>query len=347
MWVTTLASLKPEASVTHANAPLTPAGRVRLARCIVEDGWSLRRAAERFQVAPVTAKRWADRYRAGLPLTDRSSRPHHSPARLPTRTERRIIGLRFTHRWGPHRIGYHLGIPRSTVGRVLARYQMPLLAHLDQATGLPVRRPQPRRYEKNTPGELVHVDIKKLGRLPDGGGWRVHGRDSDQARAVAVSRVRAARTKATPSRGYRYLHHAVDDHSRIAYSEILDDERKETAAGFWIRANAFFTSLGIRVSAVMTDNGACYRSHAFAEALSQDIKHKRTRPYRPQTNGKVERFNRTLAAEWAYAMPYTSETEREQAYTDWLHYYNHHRPHTGIGGQTPSTRVHNLTGKYS
>lgn len=142
------------------------------------------------------------------------------------------------------------------------------------------------------------------------------------------------------------LHHAVDDYSRVAYSEILNDERKETAAAFWIRANAFFASLGVTVTAVMTDNGSCYRSHTFAEALGTNIKHKWTRPYRPQTNGKVERFNRTLAAEWAYAKPYASETERTTAYKTWLHHYNHHRPHTGIDGQTPSDRVHNLTGKY-
>ncbi|NLG62199.1 MAG: transposase family protein, partial [Candidatus Cloacimonetes bacterium] len=143
------------------------------------------------------------------------------------------------------------------------------------------------------------------------------------------------------------LHHAVDDHSRVAYSEILDDERKDTAAGFWTRANAFFNSLGITVTAVMTDNGSCYRSYAFKQALGDSITHKRTKPYRPQTNGKVERFNRTLADEWAYAETYTSETERVDAYRSWLHYYNHHRPHTGIGGQTPSDRVHNLTGNYT
>lgn len=150
---------------------------------------------------------------------------------------------------------------------------------------------------------------------------------------------------ASASRGYRYLHHAIDDHSRLAYSEILDDERKQTAAGFWKRASAFFASQGITVRAVMTDNGSCYRSHVFAQALGEDVKHKRTRPYRPQTNGKVERFNPTLQDEWAYARPYTSETEREQAYDQWLHHYNHHRPHTGIAGQTPSQRVHNLTKK--
>jgi Transposase and inactivated derivatives len=325
---------------------LTPEGRRRLAVLVVDGRWSLRRAAERFQCSPATAKRWVDRYRAGLALTDRSSKPRSSPNRLPRKTERRIVALRFTRRWGPHRIAYHLHLARSTVGRVLAWYGMPKLVNIDQATGLPVRKPQPRRYEVAVPGQLVHVDVKKQGRIPDGGGWRVHGRGSLQDRRAGIARDRAARAGAAGSRGYRYLHHAVDDYSRVAYSEILDDERKETAAAFWKRANAFFAGIGVTVTAVMTDNGACYRSHVFRDALGT-IKHKWTKPYRPQTNGKVERFNRTLAAEWAYATAYANEAERTAAYETWLHHYNHHRPHTGIGGRTPSQRVHNVTGKYS
>ncbi|CAQ02442.1 IS481 family transposase [Clavibacter sepedonicus] len=320
--------------MTHANAPFTPVGRLRLARLIIEDGWPVRRAAERFQCSPATASRWARRYRAGLPMTDRSSRPHRQPTRTSQRRERRIIALRFTRRWGPHRISYHLRIPRSTVERVLRRYRMPLLTHLDSATGLPVRRSPARRYEHSSPGDLVHVDIKKLGRIPDGGGHRVLGR--------AAGRKNNPRT----GRGYAFLHHAVDDHSRLAYSEILTDERKETAAAFWARANAFFTTAGITVIRVLTDNGSCYRSHAFTEALGT-IAHTRTRPYRPQTNGKVERFNRTLATEWAYAHPYLTDEARAATYPAWLHHYNHHRPHTGIGGLTPAERVHNLTGNYS
>jgi transposase InsO family protein len=267
-------------------------------------------------------------------MTDRSSRPHRSPQRSSQQLERRIIALRFVKRWGPHRIGYHLGVPRSTVGRVLGRYSMPLLHHLDQATGLPVRRSRPIRYEKSRPGELVHVDIKKLGRIPNGGGHRKLGREA--------GRKNNPRT----GRGFSFLHHAVDDYSRLAYSEILTDERKETAAEFWTRANEFFTIAGINVTAVMTDNGACYRSHTFAAALGP-IKHVRTRPYRPQTNGKVERFNRTLATEWAYATSYSTDEARAAEYPAWLHHYNHHRPHTGIGGTTPASRVHNLTGNYT
>jgi transposase InsO family protein len=260
--------------------------------------------------------------------------------------EHRIIALRFTRRWGPHRIGYHLHLNRSTVERVLARYRMPKLGYLDQATGLPVRRLTPVRYERAAPGELVHVDIKKQGRIPDGGGWRKFGRGSAQDRRAGVARDRAGRRGAPASRGFSFLHHAVDDYSRLAYSEILDDEKKETAAGFWARANAFFNDAGITVTAVMTDNGSCYRSHAFAAALGE-IKHVWTKPYRPQTNGKVERFNRTLATEWAYAKTYSSDEARAAEYPAWIHNYNHHRPHTGIGGQVPAQRVHNVTGNYS
>ncbi|WP_179621621.1 IS481 family transposase, partial [Nocardioides cavernae] len=332
--------------MTHANAPLTPEGRRRLAVAVVEQHWTVQRAAERFQVSPATVSKWANRYRRGEPMTDRLSRPNTSPRRCSRQLERRIVNLRHTRRWGPHRISFHLGVPRSTVGRVLGRYRMPLLAHIDQATGLPVRKPKPVRYEAAAPGDLVHVDIKKLGKIPDGGGWRVFGRTSAQHRQAQAASDRAARAGAPASRGYVYLHHAVDDHSRLAYSEQLPDERKETAAAFWLRAKAFFAEAGVSVHAVMTDNGACYRSHAFAAALGDDVKHRRTRPYRPQTNGKVERFNRTLAAEWAYATIYLSDAARAATYADWLHFYNHHRPHTGIEGLVPADRIHNVTGNY-
>jgi transposase InsO family protein len=224
---------------------------------------------------------------------------------------------------------------------------MPLLAHLDHATGLPVRKPQPVRYEAAAPGDLVHVDIKKLGKIPDGGSWRAFGRGSRQHKRAMAATDRAARAGASPSRGYVFLHHAVDDHSRLAYSEQLHDERKETAAAFWDRARAFFADAGISVRAVMTDNGSCYRSHAFTEALGEGVTHRRTRPYRPQTNGKVERFNRTIITEWAYAQTYLSDDARSATYADWLHFYNHHRPHTGIGGLAPADRIHNVTGNYS
>ncbi|MGH3968160.1 MAG: IS481 family transposase, partial [Mycobacterium sp.] len=243
---------------------------------------------------------------------------------------------------GPHRIAYHLGVARSTVQAVLRRYRMPLLRDLDQATGLAVRKPAARRYEHPAPGDLVHVDIKKLGRIPDGGGHRKLGRTIGNHNNNKQARKR-------PGRGYAFLHHAVDDHSRLAYSEILSDERKETAAAFWVRARAYFTEHGIVVKRVLTDNGSCYRSTLFADTLGPDVAHKRTRPYRPQTNGKVERFNRTLNHEWAYAQTYLTDDARAATYQGWVHLYNHHRPHTGIGGKTPIERlhVHNLPVKNS
>lgn len=322
--------------MVHRNASLTPLGRLKLAKLVVEQGWPLRRAADRFQCSPATAKKWADRYReAGeTGMVDRSSRPHTSPNRTPQRVERRIIKLRFTNQWGPHRIGYHLGKQPSTVWAVLRRYRMPLLTQLDRATGLPVRRPDPHRYQHEQPGDLIHIDIKKLGRIPDGGGHRKLGR--------------AAGRRNRRGAGYAFVHHAVDDRSRLAYSEQLADETKTTAAGFYTRAAGFFAAHGITIKAVLTDNGSCYRSKEFADALGT-VKHRRTRPYRPQTNGKVERFNRTLTAEWAYAHTYTSDAARAATYQAWIHHYNHHRPHTGIKGSTPIQviGVHNVPGNYS
>jgi transposase InsO family protein len=313
----------------HRNAPLSETGRLRLARCVVEDGWPLRRAAERFQVSVTTAQRWASRYRAcgAAGMADRSSRPRTSPRRTPTRTERRIIKVRILRRWGPARIAGLLRLNPATVHRVLVRYRLNRLAWTDRATGRVIRR-----YERDRPGDLVHVDIKKLGNIPDGGGHKTLGRQAGR--------------KTRSGAGYSYIHTAVDDHSRLAYSEILTDEKKHTAAGFWTRAQAFFTSYGITVERVITDNGSCYKSHPWRDVLATaGIVHKRTRPYRPQTNGKVERLNRTLLEEWAYARPYRSETERRNAFPDWLHTYNHHRGHTALKGQPPASRIPNLTGQ--
>lgn len=323
--------------MSHRNAPLSPTGRLRLARCVVDAEWPLRRAADRFGVSVTTAKRWADRYRqvGAAGMGDRSSRPTHCPWRLPARTERRILGLRVSRRWGPVQIGYRLRLNPSTVSKVLTRYGAPPLAWTDPATGARVRaKPKPVRYEHQAPGDLVHVDVKKLGRIPDGGGHRIHGR------------AKGNRIKKTAKPGTAFIHNAVDDHSRLAYCEILSDERKETAAAFWGRANAYFTACGITVKRVLTDNGSAYRSKLFAQSLGT-ITHKRTRPYRPQTNGKVERFNQTLEREWAYARAYTSETERVTAFADFLHTYNHHRGHTALKGASPADRVPNLRGQNS
>ncbi|MFB7635366.1 IS481 family transposase [Streptomyces sp. NPDC056149] len=317
--------------MVHRNAPLTETGRLRLARCVVEDGWPLRRAAERFQVSPTTAQRWANRYRtfgeAGM--SDRSSCPHQSPRRTPTRTERRIIKVRLLRRWGPARIAHLLRLVPSTVHRVLTRFGLARLTHLDRASGRPILR-----YERDRPGELVHVDIKKLGNIPDGGGHKTLGRQAGR--------------KTRSGAGYSYIHTAVDDHSRLAYSEIHADEKKETATGFWQRAQAYFASRGITVERVLTDNGSCYKSRLWRDALTAaGITHNRTRPYRPQTNGKVERLNRNLLDEWAYACPYRSEQERRDTFATWLHTCNHHRGHTALGDQPPASRVPNLTGQYT
>jgi transposase InsO family protein len=275
-------------------------------------------------------------------MADRSSRPRCSPARTPQRTERRIVGLRVSRRLGPARIAWRLGLHPSTVHAVLTRYGCPPLAHLDRGTGVAVRR-----YERERPGELVHVDVKKLGNIPDGGGHRTAGRAQGKRNRAASPAAHKDRYGG-PRLGYSYLHTAIDDHSRLAYTEILADEKKETAAAFLARAAAWYATAGITIERVLSDNGACYRSLRWAAACADlGITHKRTRPYRPQTNGKVERFHRTLADEWAYARPYTSETQRRAALDPWLHSYNHHRGHTALKGLPPASRVTNLSGQYT
>ena len=328
--------------MTHANALLTPKGRLKVARAVVDEGWTLARAAERFQCSKTTVKRWSDRYRAAaalgtvvtvLDMADRSCRPQRCPRQTRPTTVRKIKHLRTKRKLGPVQIGGRLGVAASTVHKVLVREGLNRLDHIDRATGEPIRR-----YQRERPGELVHVDIKKLGVVPDGGGWRTVGR------AVGV-RNNALATRAARA-SYGYVHTAIDDHSRLAYCEILPDEQGATAAAFWARAHAWFACVGITVEQVLTDNGSCYRSLAWRDLLSaHGIKHKRTRPYRPQTNGKVERFNRTLLCEWAYAKHYRTESTRRAALPRWLHIYNHHRPHTALRGHPPASRVTNLSGQ--
>ena len=321
--------------MTHANAPLTPTGRQRLVDTVLIDGWSYRRTAERFNVSVATVSRWVARARAGESLNDRSSRPYDQSRRTPRRIERKILRTRVKRNWGPQRIAWHLGLNPSTVHRVLVRYHAPKLSEIDQMTGTRIRRPDPQRYQYDLPGQLVHMDIKKQGRIPTGGGWHAHGRGNDAH-------------KGHSGVGYMFLHHVVDDATRLAYSEILDDEKKETVTGFWLRAVNFFAEHGITIERVMTDNGPAYRSGLLNKVLQQQqIKHIYTRPYRPQTNGKVERFNRTLQTEWAYVRVYESEEERCRAYHWWLHDYNWHRPHSALGGASPAHTVYNLTGQYN
>ena len=253
---------------------------------------------------------------------------------------RRIVHHRTKKRLGPVQIAPLVGVAPSTVHRVLTRCGLQRLAWLDRATGIPVR------YEYPNPGGLVHVDVKKLGNIPEGGGWKMLGRTKGN-RNHKADKSGARRSKHGALRGHAYIHAAVDDHSRLAYCEIHEDETRDTASEFWARANAWFAQHGITVQRVLTDNGGCYRSFLWRDTLAElGIKHLRTRPYRPQTNGKVERFNRTMLNEWAYQRLYTSEAARRAALPAWLHKYNHHRPHTAGGGQAPITRT-NVLGQNS
>jgi transposase InsO family protein len=329
--------------VSHANAALTPRARLRLARLVVEDGWPVARAAERYDVSWPTAARWAQRYRQAGPagMNDRSSRPHRSPGRTPAPVVRAVVHLRWRKRLGPVAIGARLGVPASTVHAVLVRCRLNRLSHVDRRTGEPVRR-----YEHDRPGAMIHVDVKKLGNIPDGGGWRYVGRaQGDRNRAATPGKPRNAHHN--PKIGTAYVHTVIDDHTRIAYAEIHDDETAATAIAVLRRAVTWYSARGVTIERVLSDNGSAYRSHAWRDACTElGIRPKKTRPYRPQTNGKIERFHRTLAHGWAFARLFPTEHARRKALPAWLHQYNHHRPHTAIGNQPPITRLTNLPGQY-
>ena len=305
----------------HPNAVLTPNGRRRMVGCVIDRGWTIEQTAERFQVDAKTVRKWRDRYltEGGDGLLDRSSRPHRSPNRTSSVRRARIVELRRRHRWGADHIAHEVGMAASTVQSVLRAEGLGRLDRNDRATDV-----QPvRRYQRDRPGELVHVDVKKLSGIPDGGGWRIHGRGN--APTVKRSTV-----------GYRFIHTAVDDRTRIAYSEICNDEQAVTAAAFWHRAHSWFASHGITIERALTDNGSCYRSRLWRDALDDTaVTHKRTRPYRPQTNGKVERFHRILLEEWAYVRDWHSDAQRRAAYDDFMHFYNHHRSHGALGWSSP------------
>ena len=272
--------------MSHANAALTPRARLRLARLIVEDGWTPSVAAKMFMVSTVTARKWAARFRAegAAGMADRSSRPHRSPHKTPEVLTREIVRLRWRHRLGPVQIGGRLGVPASTVHAVLVRCRVSRLSHIDRVTGEPIRR-----YEHPHPGSLLHVDVTKFGNIPDGGGHRYVGRPQGRHNAQATARRTGQRGhRYRPLIGTAFLHTVIDDHSRVAYVEIHADEKADTAIGVLNRALAWFAERGVRVERVLTDNGSCYRSHAWRDACATlGIKHKRTRPYRPQTNGKI------------------------------------------------------------
>ena len=312
----------------HRNAPLTPEGRLRLCRRI-EAGWTVAAAAESMNVSRQCAHKWWRRYLEEGPagLADRTSRPHSCPHQTPARVERRIVALRQSRKLGPARLAGIVGVPPSTVHRVLVRHGVNRLAWMDRPTGRVVRRIETTRC-----GELVHIDVKKLARVPDGGGHKMHGR---------------AGTRTRRGGGYTHIHTAIDAYSRLAYSEFAGDENTNNCVAFLHRAVAWFAERGITIERILTDNGRGYCSHLWADSCAAlGIRHSKTRPYRPATNGKVERFNRTLADEWAYARLWRSETSRRRALDRFLHRYNHHRHHTAIGGP-PASRVDNLPGHYS
>jgi transposase InsO family protein len=297
--------------------------------CVLTHGWTIESAADRFQVDAKTVRKWRDRYLAEGEngLLDRSSRPHSSPNRTPKAKRRQVVRMRSKRRWGADHIGHELGLAASTVQGILNREGLGRLDRGDRATNIdPVRR-----YQRDRPGELIHVDVKKIAGIPRGGGWRVHGRgfpgDFESARKT----------------GYRYIHSALDDRTRLVYSEIHDDEKAVTAAAFWHRAVAWFAAHGVTCERVLTDNGSCYKSGLWHRACAQtSTKVKKTRPRRPQTNGKVERFHRILLEEWAYIRPWRSERDRHTGYDRFIHFYNHHRSHGALDWATPTATLATL-----
>lgn len=324
----------------HPNAPLTSEGRRRLCER-VDTGRPIAHVAAEAGISRRCLAKWYARWRAHGEngLLDHSSRPATSPARTAEDIVDLVEALRRQTKHGPAPLAADLQrlhgvtVAPATVHRILVRRGLNRLRDLDPSTGEQLR--EVIRYEHDRVGDMVHVDIKKLGRIPEGGGWRMHGVGTDAARA-------SKRTgPGTGKVGYTYLHSALDDHSRLAYTEALEDEKAVTAVAFWHRAVAFFAAHGIApIHRVLTDNGSCYRSRTWADALAAaGTKHKRTRPYTPRTNGKVERYNGTLAREWAYVRDYTSEHERRVSLANFLNYYNHERPHAVLGGKPPISRT--------
>jgi transposase InsO family protein len=324
--------------VSHANARLNLHGRMLLVRRVRVEGRPVAHVAKEMGISRQCAHRWVARFDAEGPagLRDRSSRPHSMPTRTPVRVETAVVACRRELRIGRDRIAERIGVPARTVSRILARHQMPPLAALDPVTGVVIRasRSTQLRYERANPGDLVHVDVKKLGRIPDGGGWRVHGRQVTNQNGAKGRRL-----------GFDYVHAVVDDRTRLAYAEIHPDEKGDTAAGVLLRAAAFFSTHGFTVREVMSDNALAYRnSAAFIDAVAQlGAKQRFIKPHCPWQNGKVERLNRTLQAEWAYRQPFTSNDHRTRALGPWLDYYNNERTHHGIGGLTPAARAKSPT----
>ena len=312
--------------MAHRRARLTPFGRLAVVERVLVHGWPVARVAEAASVSRPTVYKWVRRYvDEGVDgLLDRSSAPHRRPHALTLDQIEEIARARLQLKQGPHRLSYALGRPRSTIYGVLRRQGLARLDHLDRPTARPIRR-----YERARPGELLHVDVKKLGRVPPGGGWRLRGR----------------RTRTTADRarrlGFDYLHVAIDDHSRVAFVEVHPNERADTVVGFLMRALSSFEHHGAPIERVMTDNAWCYTHSIAVRDLfhARGIRHLLIPPRRPQVNGKVERFNRTLLEEWAYVTLYRSNEHRLATLPAWIDSYNRDRPHTALGGRPPATRL--------
>jgi transposase InsO family protein len=319
----------------HANAALSLTQRRRMVRRVLEQGWSIKAAAAAAETSPRTCGKWVARYRAAreLGLLDRSSAPHLVANRTCERRIEAIAALRRLRFTGPE-IAELLAMPLSTVSGILTRIGMGRLGRLGLEPA--------ERYERDRPGELIHIDVKKLGRIQGGAGHRMTGRRHYNPRPTDQLGARRCTV------GWDYVHIAIDDCTRLAYAEALPDEKASTAVAFLSRALKFFARHGVSVERVLTDNGSPYRSTVHAIACrALGVRHLRTRPRRPQTNGKAERFIRTMLAGWAYGALYGTNRERTAALDGWLYRYNHHRRHSAIGRQPPITRLNNLLGSYT
>jgi transposase InsO family protein len=320
--------------MSHGSARLTVYGRLLIVQRH-QQGWRQAHIAAAMGVSRKCVKTWIERYAAEgeAGLETRSSRPHSCPTRTPAEVEQRVLELRHQQRRGQDWLGPELGLPPRTVARILRRHQVPYLRECDPMTGEVIRASKTTavRYERARPGELVHMDVKKLGRIHDGGGWKANGREHGQTGAQKRAKI-----------GYDYVHSLIDDRSRYAYSEILPDEKGPTCAAFFLRAADAFAQAGItRIERLITDNHMSYKlSHDMREAVAAlGARHLFIKPHCPWQNGKVERFNRTMAIEWAYREPFATNDQRAAALAPWLEHYNTGRRHTALGGLPPISRL--------
>jgi len=320
--------------MSHGSARLTVHGRLLIVQRH-QSGWKQAHIAAAMGVSRKCVRTWIERYAAEgeAGLVTRSSRPHSMPTRTGHEVEQKVLAARAEHRDGPDVLGPKVGVPARTVSRILRRHDVPYLRECDPMTGEVIRSSKQTaiRYERDQPGELVHVDVKKIGKIPDGGGWKAHGRQMGSTAASKRAKI-----------GYDYIHSMVDDHSRLAYSEVLPDEQGPTCGAFILRAAAYFAEHGIsRIERVITDNHWSYRrSNDVRDAIAViGARHKFIRPHCPWQNGKVERFNRTLATEWAYHQVFIANADRVAALAPWLEHYNTQRRHSALGGLPPTSRL--------